>query len=226
MCGLENSPSTRPLPLKYQGARGGTAMNIARLWRIAVGTVIAGFSAGVPVGCARGPVDTVREFNDAIDRSDVAAAREYLAPEARVWYENPTTEGEPWTLSGSSRYAAWDEHFHSHKTLVGDYQVDGPWVWGVFSETNDYYALTGRSWSRVYLAWRVNDGGRIDGLLVAAVGEPRSRVEEFKTWAREHEAAEYGYLFPSGHLDVTGDRAPRMHALLLKWRTSAGLGQP
>jgi hypothetical protein len=175
------------------------------------------------VGCAPDrAIETVRRFNDVTDHQDLATARTMMASSARIWYENPLGPGEPWTLS-EGRYAAWDAHFHTVKTIVGDYQRDGPWVWVITDEVNDYYRLTERNWARTYLAWRVDASNKIDGLLVAQLGEPHSRVREFREWARANEPAELDYLMPGGRLDPTGDRAPRMRALLERWRAATGL---
>src|SRR5690242_1996283 len=132
-------------------------------------------------GCTDAGIRAVQEFNDAADRGDLVRARAYMAPDARVWYENPAGPGEPWTL-GEGGYSDWDKEFRTEKQVVGGYQRDGDAVWAVVSETNDYYRLTERPWSRTYLEWRLDERNRIKGLLVAEVGEPTSRSKEFREW--------------------------------------------
>ncbi len=195
---------------------------MARFTR-ACGPVVLPAVVAILAACSSDPrIASVRAFNDARDRGDLAAARAMLTPDAIVWYENPTGPGSPWR-PGEGPWAAWDAHFQSSKRLVGDYQRDGDAVFALFEETNAYYRLTERTWSRTLLTWYVNDDGRIRGLIVAGVGESVSRADEFRAWAKEHEAVEYAYLFPSDQLDPTGDRPVRMRALLHKWRAAVGL---
>ncbi|MCG3132002.1 MAG: hypothetical protein FLDDKLPJ_02812 [Phycisphaerae bacterium] len=173
-------------------------------------------------GCVDARIAAVRRYNELVDGGQMASARSLVAPGARVWYESPVGEGNPWT-PGEGSWSGWDRHFNSSKRIVGDYQRDDEAVWAVFDETNGYYRLTERQWSRTMLTWYVDDRGLITGLFVAGVGEPVSRAAEFRTWAKANAPDEYAYLFPDDRIDPTGDRPERMHALLLKWRASTGL---
>jgi hypothetical protein len=170
--------------------------------------------------CTDQRIATVRSFNEATDRGDIAAARAMMAPNARVWYESPAGEGEPWTL-GKGGYSAWDEFFHTDKRMLGDYQRDGDAVWALFDETNGYYLLTERTWTRTMLTWFVNDQNQIRGLLVTEVGTPVSTSAEFRAWARENDPAEFAAIFPDGRMDT--NEPQRVKALLLRWRAAAGL---
>jgi hypothetical protein len=171
--------------------------------------------------CADQRIATVRSFNEATDRGDIAAARAMMAPNARVWYESPTGEGEPWTL-GEGGYSAWDEFFHTDKRMLGDYQRDGDAVWALFDETNDYYLLTECTWTRTMLTWFfVSHKNHIRGLLVTEVGTPVSKSAEFKAWAKENDPAEFNACYPDGRLDTS--QPQRVKALLLRWRAAAGL---
>lgn len=171
--------------------------------------------------CASDPkVETVRRFNDARERGDLAAARALMTPDARIWFENPVGEGAPWSI-GEGAWARWDAHFESRNRHVGDYQRDGDAVFVIVEEDNGYYRLTDRVWSRTMLTWFVNDDLRIRGFMVAAVGESVSRAAEFRRWASEHEPEEFAALFPAGRIDPS--HPARMEALLRKWRAAAGL---
>jgi hypothetical protein len=96
-------------------------------------------------------------------------------------------------------------------------------------ETNEYFELTERGGGVWRATYYCDPSGKIAGMMVSSVPglppkEPRSdRGDEFKAWAREHHAQEAEYLMPGGSLDPTGDRAPRMRALLNRWGDSAGL---
>ncbi len=181
------------------------------------------FATAFVAGCSGDQkVAAVREFTAARERGDLSAARAMLTPDALVWYENPTGPGSPWKI-GEGPWAGWDAYFKSSKRLLGDYQREGDAVFALFEETNGYYRLTERTWSRMLLTWFVAEDGRLRGLLVAGVGESVSRADEFRAWAKTHEPTEYAHLFPGDRLDPSGDRPGRMEALLHKWRASVGL---
>lgn len=176
-------------------------------------------------GCASATdarIDVVRRFNDARDRGDLTTALSMLTPDARVWYENPTGSGSPWK-PGEGPWAGWDACFRSTKRVVGDYQRDGDSVFAVFEETNDYYRLTDREWSRTLLTWYVTDDLKIRGFFVAGIGEFVSKAHTFEEWARQRHPAEYEYLCPDGRIDPRGDRPARMKALLVTWRVESGM---
>ncbi|MCC6229933.1 MAG: hypothetical protein IT432_11990 [Phycisphaerales bacterium] len=189
-----------------------------------IGVILCGLAAlSVFGGCAGDPkIRVVRAFNDARDRGDISAAMAMLAPEPRIWYEHPNGPGMPWT-PGQGPWAGWDRFFGSSKRVLGEYQRDGDAVFAIVEETNRYYQLTERRWSRTMLTWFVTDDHRIRGMLVAGIGESPSRAAEFREWARQNHPSEYAHLFPSDQLDPSGDRPQRMKALLLKWRAAVGL---
>lgn len=184
--------------------------------------VFALAAGAVMSGCAETRVSTVRRFNVMRDRGDIEQAKAMVAPDALIWFENPTGEGAPWS-PGLGAWAGWDEHFKSRKCLIGDYQRDGDWVVGLFHEDNEFYQLTEREWSRTMLGWRVGTDGRLSGMFVAGVGESADRFDEFVAWARANDPVEIEYLLPNGRIDPTVDRPQRFRAVLNTWRTSIGL---
>ncbi len=194
--------------------------------RAACGLIVAVAAICTSItGCASpcgDRIDVVRRFNESRDRGDLDSAKAMITPGARVWYENPTGQGSPWR-PGEGAWAGWDAFFRGTKRIVGDYQCDGDAVWAVVDETNDYYRLTERTWSRTMLTWYVTDDARIRGFFVAGVGQSASRAGEFEAWVKEHHPAEYAYLYPGGRLDPSGDRPQRIRSLLISWRASVGL---
>ncbi|MHC5212553.1 MAG: hypothetical protein ACYTG2_17710 [Planctomycetota bacterium] len=171
------------------------------------------------------PIATVAAFRAHREVGDLDRARALMSDDPRKWYEVREGEGIPWTLGTGGRWSAWDEHFRSESTY-GDWHEEDDHVWADVFEINDYHRLTERGggwWRATYF---LDDEGLIEGFMVSAVPDkpsPRGRRDEFEAWAREHDPDEAEYLMPGGKLDPTDDRAPRMRALLLRWRAAAGL---
>jgi hypothetical protein len=96
-------------------------------------------------------------------------------------------------------------------------------------ETNDYFALmesAGTWWRATHF---LGEGGRVEGFLVSGAegrASDRGRREEFEVWARAERPDEAEYRMPDGAIDATGDRAPRMRALLGEWRAAVGPAPP
>jgi len=80
------------------------------------------------------------------------------------------------------------------------------------------------SWTDRAKTFREHDQGRIEGLLVAAVGQrPPGRTDEFRSWARQSDPQELDYLMPDGEVDPAADRPARFRALLARWRQASSL---
>jgi hypothetical protein len=175
-------------------------------------------------GCAdERLIRRVQAYNNAHTNGDVAAESRFLAPNARMWYESRSGDGEPLKIGRSGRYAHWDAFFHSKSTLSG-WTVRGREVTATVHETNDFYRLL--DWQPVpyQMTWWFDEQNRITGAMVRSLpGESTSRLQEFRAWAPEHHAAELEYLMPKGKLDPTGDRAERWKTLLTEWRAAVGL---
>lgn len=168
-------------------------------------------------------VERVRAYRAAHERGDVAAEQAFLAPGARMFYEERKGEGEPLTAGRSGRYAHWDEFFHSTATLT-DWKEEGDTVSATVHEINDFYRLLDWTPKPYRMTWRFDANGRItDALVQSLPGESKSRMKELQEWARANRPDELAYLMPNGRIDPTADRAERFKKLLLEWRAAAGL---
>ncbi len=94
----------------------------------------------------------------------------------------------------------------------------------VIRETNDYFRLLERGWVTNEVAYFFDDSGRINGLLIRAVGDrPPGKTEEFLAWTRVHDPEELATLVPGGEIDPSGDHPERFRRLLNRWRQESGL---
>jgi len=175
-------------------------------------------------GCAGEKlIRRAQAYSNAHSTGDLAAESRFLAPNARMWYEMRTGDGEPLKPGRTGRYAHWDAFFHSKSTLSG-WTVHGREVTATVHETNDFYRLLDWQPAPYQMTWWFDDQNRIEGAMVRSLpGTTKSRMQEFRTWASQNRAAELEYVMPKGKLDPTGDRADRMKTLLLEWREAVGL---
>jgi hypothetical protein len=166
----------------------------------------------------------VQEFRRLVEAQQIPIARAFMSSDPRVWYEVRNGPGEPWDITpGSGRWDAWDEHFRSQSEEIGA-RGNTREVTLLVREINDYCRLTERGPFETELVYFLDTAGKIDGLLVRAVGErSQGRTAEFLTWAQREAPQEIEYLRPGGDIDPTGDRAPRFRALLERWRAATGL---
>lgn len=170
-------------------------------------------------------VSKVQQFRGLIDCGDYAAARAMMSDAARRWFEERQGPGQPWRIGpgASGPWAGWDDHFRSRVVEVGWRSNDRTVILTV-RETNDFFQLLGRGWVTNEMVYHFRTDGRIEGIVIRAVGNrPPGRTEEFVRWAREHEPAELDYLMPGGEIDPEGDRPVRFRRLLNRWRRAAGL---
>ena len=171
-------------------------------------------------------VAVVETFRVARAAGRIEEARALLADDPRVWYDRREGEGAPWKLTGG-RWSDWDEHFRGRTIRVGEWSVRGRTVSADMFEINDWFRLLegGGGWWRA--SYFLDEAGRIEGFLVGPAegrAQPRrARRDEFEAWAFAARPEEAEHLMPGGSLDPTGDRAPRMRALLEEWRAAVGL---
>ena len=173
-------------------------------------------------------VATVERFRAARDADDLAAARALMSADPRRWWDAKEGPGAAWTLGVGGPWAGWDEHFNGESKRMTPWTVEGDSVWADFYEINDYFRLTEREGGHWRGTYFLDTDGHISGFMVSSAPgheTPRGRGDEFRTWAFATHAEEAEYLMPDGKLDPTGDRPPRMRALLAAWRTAIGLPQ-
>ena len=170
-------------------------------------------------------IDRLESFLAARRAGNLARARGHLGPDPRVRYGEDAGPGAPWSLEGG-RWRDWDAHFRGESRREGEWHVEGDDVWADMFETNDYYRLTERGGGWWRATYTFDAEHRIVGLRVSAApgrAKPAGRADEFAAWALAHRPEEAEYLMPGGSIDPTGDRAPRMRALLDEWRAAVGL---
>jgi len=181
----------------------------------------------------------VRRFRAALAREDLVGARGLMVADARQWWEEKKGEGMSWRLGGG-RWQDWDEEFRAASRIVAWESVRADQVGRedqvsyIVSEINDYYRLTGRGaqrYRRTYFMNPIEPGSgmlipRIAGTMIQDIDDPEgapSLFPEFEAWARENDPDEIAHLLDDeGNIDPTGDRAPRMRALLNRWREATG----
>jgi hypothetical protein len=182
-------------------------------------------TAALVMGCAsHNEIRTVEAFRAASAAGDSEAARAYVAPDARMWFDEKTGSGDALGFGGG-RWDHWDHYFHG-RTVVSEWEVHGREVTGVVHESNDLYRLLDWVGKPYRLTWTLDDRGRIKEVLLTSIPgakELSNRMPEFKKWAAEHHPAELTYLVPGGQMNPDGDRAERWRAILVEWREAAGL---
>jgi len=170
-------------------------------------------------GCATsGPVARVQQFRAAKDRGDIAGAQTFIAPGARLYFEDLSGAGEPYTIKGGGRWDHWDNYFHS-RSVMTNWRREGNAVTADVVETNDFMQLLDWRAKPYTTTWWVDASGRIEKVLIKSNPEkPVSRLAEFKEWAKVHHPDELAYLMPNGQIDPTGDRPERWTAILNEWK--------
>ena len=168
-------------------------------------------------------LNRINQFREAHARRDYVAARSFLAPDARIWFEEKTGEGSPYKIPG--RWEHWDTYLHGH-TTYSNWQQTGNEITAEGHEINDYYRLLDwRPWP-FKQTWWFNDQGQISGCFIRQVegqGSTGSRLKEFKEWAKQNRPEELAYLMPKGSIDPSEDRPERWRVILVEWRKAVGL---
>jgi hypothetical protein len=170
-------------------------------------------------------IDTARRFRSLLAAAQFDSAQTFLAPDARRWWGERQGDGSPWSVSAANPgpWAAWDAHFRSRKEEVS-WSTEGNAVVLVQRETNDYFQLLDRGWVSNEIRYFFDTTGRIDGLLIRAIGErPPGRTQEFLAWARQNDPAELDALMDGDEVDPSGDHPQRFRALINRWRRNVGL---
>ncbi len=168
-------------------------------------------------------VDRVKEFKSLRKQGDYDAARAMMAPDARRWWNDREGDGRPWRIGAHGPWWAWDEHFRSENEIV-EWKEGNRSATKVIRETNDYFRLLERGWVTNETVYFFDDSGKIEGLLIRAVGErPPGKTEEFLAWARLNDPEELALLMPDDEIDPTGDHPQRFRRLLNRWRQASGM---
>lgn len=166
-----------------------------------------------------GLIAKAREFRALQAAGDYAAARAMATPEPRRWWEERDGDGNPWTIGpASGPWADWDEEFNSRGEVVS-WRGAPRSATAVVRETNDYFQLLERGPVTNEITYFFDGDGRIEGLLIRAVGDrPPGRTAEFLDWAKIHAPSELADLMPDGEIDPSGGHPERFRALLERWR--------
>lgn len=170
------------------------------------------------VACAtHSGIRQIERFRDAKERGDLETAKRFIAPGARIWFEEKKGEGEPFGVGGGS-WDHWDHYFRSRTTLSG-WKQEGRVVTATANETNDFMRLLEWQPKPYTVTYWLDDRDRIESVLIkSSPGKAVSRLDEFKAWARTEHPEELAYLMPKDRLDPTGDRPERWRAILEEWR--------
>lgn len=176
------------------------------------------------VGCENCEyVKVAKKFRELLEKKDNESARGLMAPRPRRWWGGRDGGGLPWEIDEVQEWEAWDRHFRSKKEVVR-WEAGEQRVIALIRETNDYYALLERPPVLNEATYFFDDQGRIEGLLIRAVGErPRGRTDEFMAWAKENAPDELAVLMPEGEIDPSGENPRRFRELLDRWRRDSGL---
>jgi len=173
--------------------------------------------------CTHPLVRRLEEFQSAKKSGNFTKAAEYLAPEARVWFENKEGPGKPLRAQGGP-WAEWDRFFHA-VTTKSPPTVKQNAVQFTFAETNDFFRLIDRAPRRAKAAWWFDGQGRIQGVLYQRIPatESRDRLDEFLSWLDKKDPGQRAFLMPDGEIVPDLERARRWRERLIEWRTDAGL---
>ncbi len=202
--------------------------------------ILLALSVQLPLaGCSTGTrtserVALVEEFSAARKNGDYARANTYLAPNAKLWFDDQTEEsGRVWKL-GDGPWKGWDTCFNGKSQGSGwSENASSNTVWSDFVEMNDFYRLIEREAGPYRATYYFDSNNKISGRHIGGVPaeseagkkleKREDKMEEFKRWATEYAADEIAYLLPNNGIDPSGDRPQRMKKLLVEWRKDVGL---
>ena len=174
----------------------------------------------LPATAANALVERAQLFRSLLESGELEAARAMMSAEPRRWWDKREGEGAPWAVGVPGPWAAWDEHFHSTKEIVGWREQERA-VSVVIRESNDYYRLLERGSLLNEVTYFFDEAGKIEGLLIRGVGDrPAGKTEEFRSWARAHAPDELEAVMPAGEIDPSDPG--RFRALLNRWRIASG----
>jgi hypothetical protein len=168
-------------------------------------------------------IELAQRFRRLLRERKFDEARAMTVQTPRIWFEERKGEGRPWVIGPTSNdpWSAWDKEFRSRSEVVERRASDRSAIFKL-RETNDYHRLLERGWSTVESTYFFDENGKIEGRLIAAVGErSRGRTDDFLEWARTHAPEELKYLMPDGEIDPSGDRPKRFRRLLNRWREAS-----
>jgi len=171
------------------------------------------------------PVSLAKRFRDLLHRHEYDSARAMMSADPRRWWGKREGEGRPWKIGPEAKgpWSGWDERMHGTSEVLGWKEADGS-ATATVRETNDYFRMLERGWVTNEVTYFIDGDGKIDGWQVDAAGErPPGRTAEFLAWAKTHEPEEIAAVMPDDDVDPSGDHPQRFHALLERWRASAGL---
>lgn len=193
----------------------------------ALAMVFVGNSAVLSTGVDDPRIAAAQAFTDAREAGDLEEARSYLGENPRVWYDSREGAGDPLTLEGGGRWAAWDSEFRSQGEIL-KWEVGPDWVSSIHSEMNDYFRLIERNGAWYRKTWFFGPDGKIEGTMISGWEDAPPTTDmgrEFAYWAEATRPQEWEYLRPGGSLDPTDDRAKRTRKLLNTWRKDVGLAR-
>jgi len=194
---------------------------------IAVAALVLRVAAGDVAGPPRARVEVIEAYKSAKQARDSERIAACLAPDARMWFEKREGPGRPIRRdTGGGPWAEWDRYFRASSRRVGEYEGGDEWVRVRVEETNDYYRLLDRPPKRHDATYFFDADGRIEGILIAGVPQEegsRGRYDAFETWARQAHPGALEALMPEGDIVPSLANARSWRALLVEWRTAAGL---
>jgi hypothetical protein len=160
----------------------------------------------------------LRAYLEARDRGDAAAARSYLAPDARIWV-GAAKEGPGRPMGVNRDFAAWETtvnarfHYSAFRSETKDtvsYRSE---------ESSDFAKLLGVDAVRGDVTCWFDGLGRITGLLYRPVGPRTSEiVQPYVDWARLHKPERLAALMPDGQMVYNAQTAQLWLEALREWR--------
>ena len=184
--------------------------------------IVSGMASALvaSMGCTHPLQRKLEAYRDAKKRGDITETASFLAPDARIWFNEKEGEGAPLRPEGGP-YAAWDRHFRSTATREG-FQVSDRTVSYLSAEINDFYRLIDGKPGQARITYFFDDQDRISGMLYEPLTpkhmRPPDRYDEFKTWAGIH----YPGLLETPEMEIP-NQPQRWRALLTEWRAASGL---
>ncbi len=166
---------------------------------------------------------TLDSYLAAKQAGDAKQAATYLAPDARIWFDEKTGPGRP--KSPISGWGAWDLELNAVNTY-SDVEIVGNSLTALFHEQNDFSRLIGFPGWRSRSTYWFDEQGRIAEQLYEPMAQHPPMQAYFDAplrWARTHHADELAAIYPEEQFRPNTDTARRWRTLLLAWRAETGL---